>query len=187
MEPSPVAPPESPLRRAASPSPSAAPSAAVLPRRFARNPHEVGWFVCLGALGLVFGATLVNILVNRLQAQWAGGGVDGLVDGLWILSCLGILGAIGAIGREFVRFWRKRVSLEPAGLRVGTSLLPWAELSYAREAREFRAGAWFYHLEVAAEGGRRVWVTSGLIADYPGFRAALRAAAPQLPLILAPD
>ncbi|MBM4318735.1 MAG: hypothetical protein FJ125_01955 [Deltaproteobacteria bacterium] len=157
------------------------------PIRFRRNHQELLWLGCVLLLGLVFAITLVGVLVAGMSARWRSGRVDPLVDGLWITSCLAIVIVVALIGREVLHFWRKRVVIDGAGLRVGPVLLGWEQLALLREGREFRAGEWFYHLEIRGRGGERAWVTSGLIADYPAFRVELLRRTPQVPMQLLPD
>lgn len=172
---------------APSPTESSTPASSDAARRFRRNRQETAWFVCVICLGAVFGLTLLSVLVQRLRAAWDLGQPDVVVDGLWILACAGIFVVLGLAVREFVRFLRKRVSVSPDELRVGELAIPWWEIVELREARQFRSGAWFYHLELRTIGGQRAWITSGLIADYPGLRAAVLEHRPDLGLTMVAD
>ncbi|MDY0059328.1 MAG: hypothetical protein RBU45_05920 [Myxococcota bacterium] len=197
---SPVAAPSSPLAAPSSPlapvvpgtsSPSAAgPSSPARPgpaRHFRRNRAELAWFSCVLLLGVAFSGTMAAVLVERLRGSWGRGQVDPLVDGLWIAACLAIFVAVGLIGRELWRFLRQRVVIDAQGLQVGRGYLPWEQIVLAREGREFRSGGWFYHLEVQGRGGQRLWVTSGLIADYREFREEFQRHRQGAPLVLLPD
>jgi len=177
-DPQPVTPPACPLH---------APVVTRGPQHFGRNRQEVVWFLCVISLGAVFALTLLSLLVHRLRAEWVAEQPDLAADALWILACAGILVVLALAVREFVRYLRKRVSVLDEGLRVGAQLLRWADIVEVREAREFRSGAWFYHLELRTAAGAEAWITSGLVADYAGLRAAMLERRPDLPLTLVSD
>lgn len=156
-------------------------------RVFRRNPVELVWLLCVLVLGVAFALTSASLAAPRLAARFAAGQRDLLVDGMWVLACTGIFVVVGLVGRELVRFLRKRVVADPRGLRVGSVFFPWEQVVEAREARQFRTGAWFYVMEIRGRNGERAWVTSGLIADYPVFRTELLRRCPGLRLTLLPD
>ena len=161
--------------------------AAAAPVRFRRNRRELLWLGCVLLLGITFSVTIAGVLLDRLTASSPAEQHDLLLEGMGLAACIGIFIVVGLVGREPLRFWRREVVIDGRGLRVGSVALPWDQVALLREAREFRAGEWFYHLEIRGRSGERTWVTSGLIADYPAFRAELLRRRPKVPLMLLPD
>ncbi len=156
-------------------------------RVFPHNRGTLTWFGFVMALGVVFTLTASTFVYQRLEAAWHAGVRDPLVDAIWLAAIGSLVVVMGLVVREFVRYLRKVVAFEPRGVRIGRVLLPWDELAVALEAREFKAGAWFYHLELRTYDGKREWVTSELVQDYFEFRDELLARKPELELVLLPD
>lgn len=181
------APPDPPVDCGAAPEdPWEQGSAARTRVRYARNRRELLWFGLILLLGGTFAVSGLVLVSERFVVRLERGTLDPMVDGLWALTCLGIVAVVVAVARELVRFLRKVVVADALGVQVGRERLGWDDIRSAREGREFRAGSWFYHLELRGRD-RRLWVTSSLIRDYPAFRADLLARRPDLQLQLAKD
>ena len=151
-------------------------------RDFKRNREEVFWLLFVLLVGGVFSVTATLVYVRRLRLEAALGQFDVAFDLIWGIAALGLLVTLLYYLWTVIRFLRRTVSVDSAGVSVGGQRLPWESLVSLKEEQVQKRFYVFYRLELAQADGHFVPVSSAQISDYEGFRDCVVGARPDLDL-----